>query len=250
MIPGLVSVTFRQKTPEKICALCVKNGLRAVEWGGDIHVPKGDRSAARQVRQLSADHGLAICSYGSYFRVGDGLAEFAEWLDTASELSTPLVRVWCGRKGSVEANEDERKRVTDELLACAALAGERGISVAPEFHGGTLTDDPESVNRLLRETAGEENLHFYWQPRWDWPEDLRLRTLEAVKPRLSHLHAFTWRHVPTFERLSLRDGEDFWKKALAAAGETCALLEFVRDDSEEALAADAAALREWLRGTD
>ena len=37
MKSGLVSVSFRQKTPLEICALCRKANLSAVEWGGDVH---------------------------------------------------------------------------------------------------------------------------------------------------------------------------------------------------------------------
>lgn len=43
---GLVSVTFRQKSVEEIAALTAEAGLSGVEWGGDVHVPPGDREAA------------------------------------------------------------------------------------------------------------------------------------------------------------------------------------------------------------
>ena len=39
---GLVSVTFRDKTPAEIVSEVKKAGLDAIEWGGDVHVPHGD----------------------------------------------------------------------------------------------------------------------------------------------------------------------------------------------------------------
>lgn len=243
MVPGLVSVTFRRKSPEEICALCRKAGLRMVEWGGDVHVPAGDLNKARRVRDLTRDEGLAVCSYGSYFRVGEGLERFRIQLETALELGADLIRVWCGSKGSAETDDAARAEIVEELQACGGLAGRHGVTVAPEFHGGTLTDDPISVKRLLRETEGAEHLKFYWQPRWDWDEATRLETLETVLPRLAHLHVFTWRHTPDVLRLPLEEGAGMWKKVFDRAQNACALLEFVENDSDEALLRDAAALR-------
>lgn len=243
---GLVSITFRNKTPEEICELCVRAGLRAIEWGGDVHVPAGDMDAAAGVGKMCAQRGLEICAYGSYFRVGDGTHEFEKSLLTAEALGAPLVRVWCGRRGAAQADDGYRRRIISELRGICALAGKKGILVAPEFHGGTLTDDPDSVRRLMDETADVENLRFYWQPRWDWDEAVRLETLRMVLPRLAHIHTFTWRHTPDIERLRLAEGAQMWKKALRIAGEAHALIEFVQNDGDAALLDDAHTLNGWI----
>ena len=247
MIPGLVSVTFRSLSPAEICALCERAGLKAVEWGGDVHVPPEGKNAA-EVRRMSADSGLDICSYGSYFRVGEDMDGFRRCLDTAGELGAKIVRVWCG--GNVDSaviNEDERARIVEKLIACCHEAAGRGITVAPEFHGGTLTDRNASVERLLSETEGVENLRFYWQPRWDWTENETLHALEMVKPRLAHAHVFTWRHEGNnIIRLPISEGEKFWDKALPMLGDCYSLIEFVRGDRLEQLIEDAAALKGWI----
>ena len=36
---GLVSITFRKLTVEKIIELVKEAGLQGIEWGGDVHVP-------------------------------------------------------------------------------------------------------------------------------------------------------------------------------------------------------------------
>ena len=66
--PGLVTVTFRRFTREEICQTARKAGLSRLEWGGDIHVPPEDPSAARDAVSLTRAYGLAADTYGSYYR--------------------------------------------------------------------------------------------------------------------------------------------------------------------------------------
>ncbi|MET0262082.1 MAG: sugar phosphate isomerase/epimerase, partial [Rariglobus sp.] len=68
--PGLVSVTFRKLSPNEVAGLVKKAGLKGIEWGGDIHVPHGDLARAREVRELTLEHGLKTAAYGSYYRAG------------------------------------------------------------------------------------------------------------------------------------------------------------------------------------
>ena len=84
MKSGLVSVSFRQKTPLEICALCRKANLSAVEWGGDVHCPPEADAAA--IRAMTLDHGLEVSSYGSYYRVGQSLDAFKANLETAVKM--------------------------------------------------------------------------------------------------------------------------------------------------------------------
>lgn len=247
MKSGLVSITFRSLTPREICALCEKANLRAIEWGGDVHVPPEGKNAA-EVRMMSADSGMDICSYGSYYRVGNPMDEFKKCLDAASGLETPVIRVWCGGNvDSASISEDQRTRIVEGLVGCCEEAEKCGIIVAPEFHGGTLTDRIESVERLLKETEGVKNLRFYWQPRWDWSEAETLRALEMVRPRLAHAHVFTWRHEGNnIIRLALSQGEKLWEKALPMLGDCYSLIEFVKNDAPEQLIEDAAALNGWI----
>ena len=247
IIPGLVSVSFRQKTPLEICRLCNLADLTAIEWGGDVHVPPHGGNAA-EIRKMSADFGLTISSYGSYYRVTQPLDELRACLDTAKELGTDVVRIWCGLKGSKDA-EPERGMIVDSLMQGAQEAKARGLTLALEYHGKTLTDDRDSVRRLLAETAGAADcLKFYWQPRFDWNRDEILSSLEDVRPRLSHLHVFTWAFSNSgYTRLPLRDGETLWTDVLSSFEEDrYALMEFVQNDSDEALLRDAKVLNQWI----
>ncbi len=264
--PGLVSVTFRSMTPEQIVAACVEHGLQGIEWGGDVHVPAGDVARARTVAQLTAEAGLKVAAYGSYYRVGGaspadtdpgrtGAAQdWAAVLETAEALGAPRIRVWCGPTGSADCDAATRARVVEDGRAIAQAAAERGIDVVAEWHGGTLTDTTESAASLLNEIDHERFL-TYWQPRTGDGFAQALDDLDAALPRLAGLHVFHWLPLDGAagqDRRPLAEGQGLWPTYLrqAAAGprtdEMFAMLEFVRDDDPANLGPDAEGLRQWV----
>lgn len=245
ILPGLVSITFRQLAPREIVALAATAQLRAIEWGGDVHVPHGDTRAAREVRQLTEQAGLQVAAYGSYFRFRPGEA-FEPVLETAVALGAPLVRVWAGERPSAEAGASYREALATEARRLAELAASAGIDLAYEFHGGSLTDTLPSALELL---GSAQPMKTLWQPPHDISDDQRIEGLQAVLPWLANIHVFTWRG-PRRERRPLAEGAALWRRAfdlLAATGrDHAALLEFVADDDPRQLARDAATLCAWL----
>ena len=117
MRSGLVSITFRKLSPAQIVDLVCRAGLEGIEWGGDVHVPHGEVARAREVGRITSDAGLAVASYGSYYRAGHGEgAPFETILQTAAELKAPLIRVWAGIKGSADADADDKYRGRQSAL--------------------------------------------------------------------------------------------------------------------------------------
>jgi len=246
---GLVSITFRKLSPREIIDLVVQAGLAGVEWGGDVHVPHGDLRQARLVRRMTREARLRIAAYGSYYRVGaEGAGPFEPILDTTVELGAPLIRAWAGNRASADADAPFRARVVCETQQAADLAARAGVAIAYEFHPRTLTDTAESARKLLEDVA-HENVGSYWQPPPGASVLDNLAGLDAVLPWLRNVHVFTW-HRTTGERMPLADGEAGWMRVLRKAASTgrdhFALVEFVRDDAEEAFLKDAATLRRWL----
>ena len=248
--PGLVSITFRALSPEEIVALVRSAGLRGIEWGGDIHVPHGDRARARAVRQLKQDAGLTVAAYGSYYRAGQSEAEglpFARVLESAVELGAPLIRVWAGNAGSATASPAVRAQVGADLRRVAALAAEAQVGVSLEFHNGTLADTADSTARLLAE-VGQPNLSTYWQPPLERDTDESVSDLRRLLPRLTNLHVYQWRTYS--ERLPLAAGVERWRRffdlAATAPGDRHAMLEYVEADSPANFLRDAATLKAWL----
>lgn len=251
---GLVSITFRQLTPAQIVDLVCEAALDGIEWGGDIHVPHGDLQRADVVRQLTQEAGLRVAAYGSYYRLGqseiDGL-QFERVLETAVYLDAPLIRVWADTRGSATADEAYRQLIAEESRHIAHLAGQAGIVVAYEFHGGTLTDTPESARTLLEEVA-HPNVKTLWQPNGDDSIDQRRQGLLGVLQWLTNVHVFQWERRPdgSTGRLPLATGEAAWRRYFDAVATTerdhCALIEFVQDDEPEQFLQDAATLKRWL----
>ncbi len=252
ILPGLCSITFRALTANEIIPLVVENGLKAVEWGGDIHVPAGRTDVAAAVGRRCAEAGLRTPSYGSYFRLTpeSDLSTFAPIAETARTLGADTVRVWADKKSSHEMDADYFSRLADAGRALCEIATSAGCTVGFEYHLGTATDTNESALRLMQAIA-HPAARLYWQPRQKTSVQDRLAGLRDAAPFLAHLHVFQW----TGERDTrhpLADGTADWQAYFACAaeipGERCAYLEFVRDDSVNAFIQDAATLREILGG--
>jgi len=247
--PGLVSVTMRKLSPKEILSLMAQTELRAIEWGGDVHVP--NEQTAVEVRKMTEDSGIAIASYGSYYHCGEE-EDFGVVLRTAEALGAPNIRVWAGDKGSLEADEAYRAKVACDARLITAMAMSEGLTVAFEFHGGTLTDTTKSTATLMKEaeTAG---LYTYWQPPVGSRVEGNLETIGELAPLISNVHCFEWKMVDgTCVRRPFAEGLPHWgayfQKLHEAGKSGYALMEFVRDDDPAQLVEDAAALCGLLRG--
>jgi 3-dehydroshikimate dehydratase len=240
--PGLVSVTFRQLSPYQVIEAAVAAGLEGIEWGGDIHVPHGDLPAAARVAEQTATAGLSVAAYGSYYRLAESTGDPEEVVETAAVLGAPTIRVWAGRRGSVDADGAYWDAVVADGSRLISLAADEGMTVSFEYHRNTLTDSRTSTARLLDALPAARTL---WQPQPERDRAENLGDLRAVLPRLTNMHVFTW--TATGERRPLAEGRDDWLAYLdAARGNRFALLEFVAGDDPERLVSDAATLRELV----
>jgi 3-dehydroshikimate dehydratase len=253
LIPGLVSITFRSLDPQEIIRLVTQSGVQSIEWGGDIHVPPGNVTRARDVGRWTREAGLMIAAYGSYYRLADGRTEAVSFecvLASAVALGAPTIRVWAGSRGSADYSAVERRNVIDDALRIAEMAAPSGITISLEYHSGTLTDTRASVQALLLELA-HPNIEFLWQPTNGEPIDACATRLLDVLPRLRNVHVFHW--WPTAaERHPLIDGADRWQTYIEIVRESGRdvdfLLEFTMNDSQEQFLADALTLRHLLEG--
>ena len=232
---GLTSVTFRKLDWRKIIQIARDCGLDGIEWGGDIHVPPGGVARAREVYQATAAATLSVLSYGSYYRLCEGDA-FEPVLATALALQAGTVRVWAGKKNTplAQATEDAR-RIAD-------MAKPHGVTVAFEYHRGTLTETAGSTLALL-EAVGRDNVKTYWQPNPELTHEQNLAELAAVLPWLENVHVFHW--TAGGARLPLEDGlsqlQAYMQKINGHAH--AAILEFVKNDDPAQCARDAEYLR-------
>lgn len=246
---GLCSVTFRHLSADAVIEATVAAGLDSIEWGTgeDEHVTLGNDAAAARIGERTRTAGLAVASLGGYYRCGDN-ETIEPLLDAAGAIGAPRVRVWAGAVGSADADETERARIIARLQDAVDQASSRGIELALEYHGRTLTDTADSARALL-ESVDRPQLSSYWQPTQGAADDAALAELDVVAPWVSTLHVFSW--WPVAERLRLHERSDLWHRVFAHAASlpriTDALLEFVPHDDLSLLPAEAETLRTWLR---
>lgn len=244
---GMLSVTFRKLSVEKIVELSAQAGLDVIGWGGDIHVPHGETAVAAATARMTADAGLGVAGYASYYRAGDEPdGTFDKVLESALALGAPSIRVWAGRLGSAAADEAARGRVVEDARRIAEQAAASGLTVEFEFHGNTLTDTIDSTIRLMEE-IGSPHVRSCWQPPLHISVEERAEGLKRLLPWLSTLHVFHWAGS---ERQSLADGAEEWTSYLdlirPLRTRRSALLEFVRNDDPEQFLRDATALKALL----
>jgi len=232
-------------TIRQVVDITVKAGLSAIEWGGDFHVPHGDLKAARRAKQVTADAGLIVSSYGSYYKTGENEPAFETVLETAVEMGAPSVRVWAGTRGSDIADETYRNKVVEDSRRVGDLAESAGLDISYEFHGGTLTDTNHSALDLLR-AVSHKAVKTYWQPAIGKKIEYRLAGLKSILPWLSNIHIFHWGDKPE-DRRPLNNGSAEWIRYLECVSSTgrnhFALLEFVQNDDPQALIRDAGVLK-------
>ncbi len=253
IIPGLVSITFRQLSPADIIELAVEANLQVIEWGGDVHVPHGDIAQAETVARWTSDAGLSVSAYGSYYRLGTpDQPTFISVAETALALGAPTVRVWAGNRGSADANKVYRQAIYEEAKYIAEIAKQHHLTVSFEFHDGTLTDTAQSALELMSD-VNHDHLAMYWQPPHRLSDERREKSLLSMLPYLTNVHVFQWHrnHPDIRKRYPLREGQSEWETYLdhlkKSKRDHCAMLEFVRDDDPDQFRADAKTLLSWLQ---
>lgn len=253
LISGLVSVSFRALSCEEIIALAKQNGLRAIEWGADVHVPVGDTARAREVYEKTAAAGLTVAAYGSYYKLGQiptrerQREEMEKILTNAKLLHTDTVRIWAGTKGSADYAEEEKQALVREADFLGETADAANIQLCLECHPHTLTDEQDAALSFLQ-AVNRENVKMYWQPnQYKSGEDNR-RYLQSVLPWLTNLHVFNWRGE---EKRPLTLAKEEWETYLSLAnrdGKThYCLLEFMPDGKKESLPQEAETLQSLLK---
>lgn len=243
MRTGLTSVTFRKLSADEIISLAAQAGLDGIEWGGDVHVPPSSPALAADIAQKCRQQGLAVLSYGSYWKSGDPM-EFKGVLMSAKALGAPVIRIWAGSAAPEAVSPEAFDQLVQHIRTAAAMAADEGIDIAFEYHRGTMTQTKEGALQLLN-ALPQKNIRCYWQPNPDVSFEEQLAELDALAPRLSQLHVFAWEEGNV--RYPLSHAMDKWRayfaKAAQAPGKHDAILEFVKDDSPEQFLQDAETLK-------
>jgi 3-dehydroshikimate dehydratase len=242
---GLVSISFRECTPEKIIEQVAECGLDSIEWGGDVHVPVGDLNQANKVKEMMEQSGLITSAYGSYYRVGLS-HDFEQVLETALALNTKLIRVWAGKKPSSAFSEEDWIKIVDESIQIADLADKKGMNIGFEYHANTLTDSHATALELIKR-INRKNVFLYWQPPVGMEKEACLTGLLNIMDVLCNVHVFQWN---IRDRRPLEEGRDLWETYISHVKDTGVdryfSLEFIKDNDLEQLKKDSKLLKELI----
>ncbi len=241
---GLVSVSFRQHSPEEIITACTDCGIAAIEWGSDIHAPADNISALRKIVKLQSEYGVRCCSYGTYFRIGQNAPEdIYAYIRAAELLGTRTLRIWCGTKDSCKYDSRERAALFCDCEAVCKIAEAEGVRLCTEFHNNTFTDRAERVSELCG-ILHLDSFGSYWQPNQYRTFDENLASAEKVASITENIHVFNWSGE---ERYPLAEAHREWCSYLSRfSGEHYALLEFMPDGKISSLPTEVSALRNIL----
>ena len=248
LTPGICSVTLRSHGIDEVVRISAEAGLAGIEWGTDVHV--SDAESAAHAREATVNAGMTVLSLGSYYRCG-AFGDFASVLGLATGLGAPRVRVWAGELGSAGASQEHWNSVVKDSQRIADLAAERGVAIAFEYHGNTLTDSPATTLELL-DLVDHPNIGTYWQPAVGLSDQEAIDSLQQVLPHIAGVHCFSW--GPAAERFPLQQRSTLWRtvtETLRENGKDLDLmLEFVEDDLPDNVLSDAAFLHSITLGED
>ncbi len=73
-----------------------------------------------------------------------------KWVDHSEALGAPVIRIFAGGKQKDQSDADAHKVLVETIEECCAYAGEHGIFLALENHGGP-TATAESTLKILRD---------------------------------------------------------------------------------------------------
>lgn len=243
---GLVSVSFRDRSPHEILAAMKQTGLSSIEWGSDIHAPVGDTARLRELAELQQEFGISCSSYGTYFKFGKTpIEELEQYILAAKILNTDLLRLWCGCKSGADMTAEEKDELLRQCRIAEALARKHGVTLCMECHKKTFTERLEDALWLMKQ-IDSPHFRMYWQPfQWKSIED-NLTYAHSISPYTTHIHVFQWKGEDAFP---LSDGIEEWQSYLKQfSTPRTLLLEFMPDGRMESLPTEATALKTIIGG--
>ena len=188
---GLVSISFRNKTPGELIALCKEAGLKYIEWGSDVHCPVGNIEYAKELGNKTREAGINTYCYGSYFRVGiTDTSEFEQYCFTSVALGAKCIRVWAYNKKYSECSSDELNMIQSSVSEIFKTAKKHNLYINFEYHRGSLTETIDGTLKLF-DMVPENNLKVHWQPNPQITTEDNLAELNLL-PRVDIVHVFAW----------------------------------------------------------
>lgn len=152
----------KSMTMEDFVDLCAKYNLDATEPTSYYFPDPVTPEYLRRLRKRAFLQGLGISgtairntfTYPPGPELDKEIAHVKKWIDYSADLGAPAIRIFAGnlQKGTTEAQA--RKWCIEAIQQCCEYAGQRGIILALENHGGIVTTADQLVS-IVKEVQSE-----------------------------------------------------------------------------------------------
>lgn len=136
---------------------CAKFGLEGTELTSYYFPADVSDASLRETAALCFRLGLDVSGTAirNEFAIPSGEKRDAEikqtkqWIDRAAVLGAPVIRIFAGHVQKGQSEDEAHKLMVDGMEECCAYAGQKGIYLALENHGGP-TATAEGLLKLVR----------------------------------------------------------------------------------------------------
>jgi len=147
-----------QLTLEDFIRDCAAMGLEGTELTSYYFPPNPTAEYLAGLKRLAFELGLDVSgtAVGNDFCVPPGakrdqqIADVKRWIEYADALDAPVIRIFSGHAQEGQSVEDAHRLAVAGMEECCAYAGEHGVMLALENHGG-LTETAEGMLKLVRD---------------------------------------------------------------------------------------------------
>lgn len=154
----LLTGTSPQLTLEDFIRDCAKMGLEGTELTSYYFPANPTNEYLCQLKRLAFELGLDVSgtAVGNDFCYPPGekrdqeIAGVKRWIEHAAVLDAPVIRIFSGNAKEGQSAEEAHRLAVAGMEECCAAAGERGVMLALENHGG-LTETAEGMLSLVRD---------------------------------------------------------------------------------------------------
>ncbi|MCA9195962.1 MAG: sugar phosphate isomerase/epimerase [Planctomycetales bacterium] len=137
---------------------CAKFGLAGTELTSYYFPKDVDADYLRSLKRHCFRQGLDVSgtAIGNDFGHPDAaslqreIAKTKQWIDFAEILGAPVIRIFAGHQKSGQSAEVTHQRIVDAINECCEYAGQHGVHLALENHGGP-TATPDGLLKIVRD---------------------------------------------------------------------------------------------------
>jgi sugar phosphate isomerase/epimerase len=146
-----------EMTLEKFMEYCASQGLGATELTGYYFPKDVTTEYLLGLRSMAHRLGLSISgtAIGNDFCLPEGearqkqLSECREWIDYASIMGAPAIRIFAGKVPTGDTEDAAIERCAAGITECLDYAAKKGVFLALENHGG-ITATPGQMMKIIK----------------------------------------------------------------------------------------------------